>query len=366
MSIRAAHTRNPGPRAAAADLVAQLGDGPWGLVVYFVSPTYEQDELAQALQALLPGARTLGCSTSGEIASGSMTQGSVVALGLGEDDVQALDVQVVEDIRDPAAVHGALDRLEAHFGDLRRLDLSTHVGIVLMDGLSGAEESVMEILGDRSDILFVGGSAGDDLAFRRTWVHADGRSRSGAAVLAVLRPTRGFEVLKTQSFVQQGRRLTATAVDEGTRTVTEFDGRDAAAAYAEALGVEADDLADHFMEHPLGLMVGRDPYVRSPQQVVGGAVRFYCAVREGMELSVLTSGDVLGDTRRVLDAAASAEPAAGLLSFNCILRTLELERRGQADAYGDVFTGIPTAGFSTYGEAYLGHVNQTATMLLFR
>lgn len=366
MSIRAAHSRNPAPRAAATDVAAQLGEGPWSLLVYFASPSYDQDELAQALQALHPDARTLGCSTSGEIASGQMTQGSLVALGLGEDDLQDLDIQVVEDIRDTASVRAAVDALEAHFGDLRELDLATHVGIVLMDGLSGAEESVMQTLGERSDILFVGGSAGDDLAFRQTWVHVDGRSLNGAAILAVLRPTRGFQVLKTQSFVKQGSKLTATSVDEATRTVRAFDGRDAAEAYADALGVAPGDLAGHFMEHPLGLMVGEEPYVRSPRQVVGPAVRFYCAVREGMELSVLTSGDMIADTRAVLDEAVAREPAAGLLNFNCILRTLDLERRGQTDAYGAVFSDIPTAGFSTYGEAYLGHVNQTATMLLFR
>jgi len=28
-------------------------------------------------------------------------------------------------------------------------------------------------------------------------------------------------------------------------------------------------------------------------------------------------------------------------------------------------SGIPAVGFSTYGEQYLGHVNQTSTILVF-
>jgi FIST N domain len=55
------------------------------------------------------------------------------------------------------------------------LDPDRWVGIVLIDGLSGAEERIMDRIGNLTNLLFVGGSAGDDLAFARTLVAADGR-----------------------------------------------------------------------------------------------------------------------------------------------------------------------------------------------
>ena len=57
---------------------------------------------------------------------------------------------------------------------------------------------------------------------------------------------------------------------------------------------------------------------------------------------------------------------SGIINFHCILRTLELEQKGQEEEYGKIFSDIPTIGFSTYGEIYMGHVNQTSTMLIFR
>ena len=39
---------------------------------------------------------------------------------------------------------------------------------------------------------------------------------------------------------------------------------------------------------------------------------------------------------------------------------------GQAEAYGEVFAKTPMIGFSTYGEACIGHINQTSTMLVFQ
>ena len=35
-------------------------------------------------------------------------------------------------------------------------------------------------------------------------------------------------------------------------------------AYAEALGVKPEDLPEQFMAHPLGLMIGGEPFVRRP------------------------------------------------------------------------------------------------------
>ena len=61
-----------------------------------------------------------------------------------------------------------------------------------------------------------------------------------------------------------------------------------------------------------------------------------------------------------------ARHISGLIDFHCILRTLDLRRQRRCDEYGAIFSAIPTIGFSTYGEEYLGHMNQTSTMLLFR
>lgn len=368
MAIRVAKTSNADPVAAATELKGDLGGEDLSFLLYFASSTYPQAEVASALKEAFPAARTMGCSTAGELVSGELTNGSLVAMGFGRADLSALDIQVVRDISDPSSLTGALDGFEAFFGaDLRSLSLTEHVGIVLMDGVSGAEEEIMDQVGNRSDLFFVGGSAGDDLAFETTHVHADGEAFSGAAVLAVVKPVRGYEIIKTQSFEAMDVKLVATAVDESTRTVKEFDGKPAAEAYAAALGISAENAAEYFMAHPVGLMVGEEPYVRSPQQVVDGAIRFYCAVKEGMELTLLESTDIVGDTQDALSQrVGSGSPATGLINFNCILRTLDLDLKGTSQEYADVFKELPTVGFSTYGEAYLGHINQTATMLLFR
>ena len=57
----------------------------------------------------------------------------------------------------------------------------------------------MDKIGNLTNILFVGGSAGDDLKFEATYVFANGTVYTDAAVLALLKPRVGFEVIKTQS-----------------------------------------------------------------------------------------------------------------------------------------------------------------------
>ena len=366
--IHTAHSTNTDTRSAVSETKGRLGDDA-RLVLFFASPAHDPATLAAEVRDAFPAAATLGCTTAGELTSGLMLEKSLVAMSFGSDELGALRVETVRGLRAAAedGVRTALRAFETglnvRMGELAR---DRWAGFVLSDGLSVAEERVMETLGDATNAAFVGGSAGDDLAFKATHVFANGQALTDACVLALFEVLRPFEIVKTQSFKVLPRRLTATKVDAATRTVYEFDGRPAAKAYAEALGIGVADLPGRFMKHPLGLMVSdTEPFVRSPQQVQGDAVVFYCAMREGMELALLEGGDIVRDTAVALDGSIDGH-ARGIVNFHCILRTLQLRSEGRAEAYGALFTGTPTIGFSTYGEACIGHINQTSTMLVIR
>ena len=350
------------------DLAAQLGTFQSRLILVFGSSQYDQTALADSLNKTFADIPIIGCSTAGEIVTGSMHKNSVVAMGLGEGVIEDLNIQVVESLTDTIGVEKAFKGFESYFHqDMGTMDISAYVGLILIDGLSGAEERVMDKIGDLTNVTFIGGSAGDDLKFKKTHVYARGAAHTGAAVLVLLKPVKGFDVLKTQSFKCLDKTLTVTRANEANREVLEFNNLPAVQAYAEATGADMDHVDDYFMLNPLGLMAGDEPYVRSPQQIKGDHIVFYCSMLEGMELSLLESEDIVAETKKALAAkVAHMGDVCAIINFHCILRTLELEKKGQTQAYGQIFTDIPTIGFSTYGEEYIGHINQTSTILLLR
>jgi hypothetical protein len=277
-------------------------------------------------------------------------------------------IEVLEDLSRKFDVTGAFRSFEKHFGEpAAGMGPSRYVGIVLTDGLNGREERLMEAIGDMTDVFFVGGSAGDDLRFRSTHVYANGRAYTDAAVLALLKPGVPFDFVKTQSVRDLGVRMVVTKADSPRREVVEFDNKPASTAYAEALGVTINELPDYFPTNPLGLVIDGEPYVRSPMMIQGQSVLFYCGSVEGTTLSLLETGDIIEDTRRDLhEAEERLGGISGLIVFNCAHRALELSNKRLTGKYGELFGGIPTIGFNSYGEQCIGHVNQTATMLAFR
>ncbi|OHD53754.1 MAG: hypothetical protein A2Y33_02860 [Spirochaetes bacterium GWF1_51_8] len=368
MGINTAFSSLPNPADAANDLSNKLIGYDPKMVLFFASSNYDPNTIAAAMKNAFPKSLTFGCSTSGEIVSGQMLKNSVVAMAFDGPAMLDAKVVVMKNIKTGNPVQQAFGEFEAYFKTpMRDLDFTKYIGIILIDGMSGAEEKIMEKIGDLTDVTFIGASAGDDLKFKETYVYAGGIAYTDAAILALLKPGTPFDLIKTQSFNELPAKLVATKVDAASRTVHEFNNRPALQAYAQALGVQPSEAASRFMHNPIGLMDDGEPYVRSPQQAKGDDIVFYCNVKQGMELSVLESQDIVADTRAVIEAKnAEMNGISGIINFHCILRTLELEKKNQTEAYGKIFSDIPTIGFSTYGEQYIGHINQTSTMLIFK
>jgi hypothetical protein len=269
------------------------------MVVFFASARFDSESLSRQMKQIFEGAAVFGCSTAGEIVSGRILKESVVVMLFSPDIIEDVKVEVVENIRNENRIPDVFGRFEDYYKiPMSEMDFEKYVGIILIDGLSGAQEKLMEKIGDLTNVTFVGASAGDDLQFKKTYLYAEGKSYTNAAVLALVRPSAGFDVIKSQSFRVLDKKLTATKVDEANRSVLEFNHKPAAQAYAEALETTLEDAANYFMEHPVGLMFGDEPYVRSPQQIRGNTMTFYCNIKEGMELRLLESADISEDTKK--------------------------------------------------------------------
>ena len=364
-------SKHPDPRIAVQEIARALAPADPGLVIFFVSSKLDHEPVARLLQEAT-GAPCIGCTTAGEISSAGagFTHGSLVALALPRAMIRRAAFALATEVsQSPEQVDAAVARLSQELGvDFQTADCSRYLGLVLIDGMSGSEETVMRHLGRSAfNQIFVGASAGDDLAFLRTTVSCGGVTASNAAALAVIELDRPFKILKTQSFRDTGRRLVATRATERERIIHEFDHLPAARAYAEATGVPVDRLAEEaFLRHPVGLLVDGEPYVRSPQQVLpDGSIKFYCEIKAGGTMSVLEAGDILADTHRAFEAARAELGAPScMLIFNCILRYLDIEARKLVAEVGRVYAAAPSVGFNTYGEEYLGHINQTCTAVL--
>src|SRR6185437_1775777 len=110
-------------------------------------------------------------------------------------------------------------------------------GFLLIDGLSLSEERVASSLFHAlGDVPFIGGSAGDDLAFKETFVFADGEFHRDAAVLLLFETSLPVRTLKLQHFAPTGVRMVIAGADPDRRIVTEINGEPAAKAYARLIG----------------------------------------------------------------------------------------------------------------------------------
>lgn len=372
LEYRSVYSRGADSLACAGEVVAGLRGADAAAVVFFAAPTHDGQRIARELEQAFPGAPVVGCTTAGEFSEAAMGDGGVSAVALPRAIVRRA-VSAMGDFRDGVdeGVRKALHSLSQHWSvPLRELDPSRHVGIVLIEGMHGHEERINEILGNEAPLLsFVGGTAGDDLKFQRTEVFRGSESTANGLALLLLELDVPYTVLKTCSYEKLGKKLTITRVDDVERIVWEIDGRPAAEAYAEALGTTADRLdAAEFSTYPVALVMNDEPWIRCVQQVKnGGGLSFACRLVEGMEVEVMRNTDIIAETTSAVREAVArvGGKASGAVLFNCAWRKLEVEKKGLAREFLGSLGGVRCAGFHTYGESWLGHMNCTLTGVIF-
>ena len=369
-TVRIAQSCAQDPGTAVAELHAGLGQADCSLVLFFCSSEYDRETLAEELRARFGDVPVVGCTTAGEIGPLGCRDRSISGVSFSGDACTA----VVGRLEGLSSFRGA-DGV-AFAQDLRRRlqgladDDWNPFAFLLVDGLFGHEEQVAHSLQQGlGDLPLVGGSAGDCLDFQRTSVYWDGRFTSDAAVLVLAATPLPLMEFKTQHFVATEERLVVTEADPDKRLVREINGLPAAQEYARLLGVDPAELGPaHFAASPVVVLIDGADYVRSIQRVEpGGGLKFYCAIERGVVLRVAQGVDLVENLEAALRrVSAQIGPPQLVLTFDCILRKLEIDRIGLQDTVGGVLRRHHAVGFNTYGEQFCGvHVNQTLTAIAF-
>lgn len=367
MAVRARRgaSSHPDPMVAVAELNEQIGGDALDVVLFFCSPDYDLQILGRALKRTFP-CPVVGCTSAGQIGLRGFQRNGIAAVGVSGGSLRPRPflIRPLSAAYQQARAIGEAVQVGRRNGGAGERWL----GLLLVDGLSKAEERIAASLYQELDAVpIIGGSAGDDLRFERTAVYHDGAFYSDAAVFTVFRGTAKFSAFKLQHFVPGPTQLVITEADPEQRVIREINGEPAAAAYAEAIGVSEDMLdARVFAQHPLLLQLGGDSYVRSIQRLnADGSLSCFCAIEDGLVVSIGSGVDPMKELESAFDEvrARIGEPSF-VIGCDCILRRIELEQKGLDASVGAFFARNRVLGFSTYGEQFNGmHVNQTFTGL---
>lgn len=338
------------------------------LVIAYNSPKIPGDLLARTLSERYPDSVVVGCTTSGEFGPKGISHGGVSGVSLGSPKMR-VSSHVVRDLHrfDFSVASDLAEQVTRSVEEAKReLQGGEAFAMLLIDGLSVMEEHLLAQLHHRLPYLpLVGGSAGDDLAFRQTTLYHQGEALTNAALLVVVVTHHPFRTFKTQHFVPGKQKLVITKADVEQRIVYEINGETAARQYALELGVDVSHLGSQaFSKYPVLLSIGGEYYIRAIQRVnEDESITFFCAIDEGLVLTIAQHLDLEENLEMALASLKSSLPEPEVvLCFECVLRRLEILSEGIVPRIESLVTDNKMVGFHTYGEQFDGiHINQTLT-----
>ena len=359
---------------AVEDLVRQMrsANENYNLILFFPSVSYDFELLSKKLANAFPNSEVVGCSTSGEISAHGFTKQSIVMTGLSCNKTSVKGVIVEDADKFPMVYKKHIEEAMRKCGISQNSETSHKdaFAITFINGLCNAEEALLAVLYaviGNLNFKVLGGSAGDDLKFDRTFVSLNGKVTSRGGVVVFVKSEKKFTIVKENIFKPSGVTLKLTNVDTKQRKIFEINGQSAASSYAKAVGTTVDKVMDVSLLHPIGRAFGEQIFISSIAGVnADQSFNMYCRVLGNTSVELMEQGDVKAIMNQTVSKIKSEIPNAGFVFFiNCILRTLQFDTsdygKYMTDLYRDNFKNF--CGFSSYGEQ-INRVNSNQTLVV--
>jgi len=364
------HSSEDGPQSVDKELREGAESGAFGFAVIFFSKTCRNDDdIVGLMKENATGLHYAACSTAGELTPNGLDEGQMVIL-LFPVGVFTLAAKALATMRD-----GGMDRVVEQVRQFKTDFLAentsgTTLGLCLLDGASFMEEAITAAIHwGLEEVPLLGGSAGDSLDFEHTSLILNGEIVTDSAIFILVNTELPTEIFKTDNFIPSDEKLVVTRSDPDRRIVHEFNAAPAAIAYAEIIGTDPGFLTPQsFASHPLVMRVGGEYYCRSIQKVnEDHSLSFFCAVDDGIVLSVAEQTGMARSTRKALsDISMRLGGLDFVLGFDCVLRRIDARNRQVTQTISEIYCEHNVLGFNTYGEQYRSmHLNQTLTGVAF-
>jgi hypothetical protein len=365
-----------GERGGLSHLVAELLEAllheDSELVLLFCSPRIHIAEIAAAVGKYGAKTRIAGCTTAGELTPLGYRHGTIAGISFPSRHFvatlrifeQLSNFQIADGFTAARALLMEHEALQAQFENMHPF------AVLINDGLSMREEAIASAFGNAlGHVPLVGGSAGTSAMTTEPNMFLGDRVLTNAALLMLISTDLDFRVFQTQHFEPLEQQLVITRADPARRVVMQINAEPAALEYARLLGLERAELTPRvFALHPLVVRAGGRYYARAIQKVnEDDSLQFFCAIDEGIVLSIAQSGDLVDDLDSVFARLnADLGQVEAVLGFDCILRYIEMEQGQMLPQVSRLLADNKVVGFNTYGEQFgTMHMSQTFTGIAF-
>jgi len=333
------------------------------LLIQIFTSLREKDDiiaLRNTIAAKLPSAAIIGATTDGEICGGLVTTDKTV-ISITQFDTTTLCAALVK-TSDCSFTTGKTIAQTL-------LSPKSRMFITFTDGLiSNGEEYIKGITSITDDVIIVGGMAGDQAQFDKTYVFTkDEITSNGAVGVALENPNLQIHIDHSFNWIPVGKSMTVTKVAQNR--IYTIDHQPPYEIYKHYLGEDvARNLPAIGIEFPLiiqknGLQVARAVLRKHKDGSLSFSGNF-------------SKGDTVcfgyGDAEMILDHSINAQysinpyPVESIFIYSCMARRRFMPNliKREIEPFQ---TLAPTAGFFTYGEFFTFEhgselLNQTMTI----